>query len=176
VWVRLQPDSVHPEEVRLKPDPQPEQSATEQWQRIPHHPDPITLTLPASGYRPRQSKPVPATPGANSPTAFAPSRPAPMIACRPAPASSQSSSATNAATPPPTAATNTSCFSPKSPSPARPRCCHNPTCAGAMTRTTETSGWPTCTIATSTPTPSVTASPPRPSSPTPLALWERGRG
>ena len=69
VWVRLQPDSVQPEAVRLKPaplseavrlkpDPQPEQSATEQWQRQPRRPDPITLRLPASGHRSRQSKPV----------------------------------------------------------------------------------------------------------------------
>ena len=58
VWVRLQPDSVHPEEVRLKPDPQPEQSATEQWQRIPRRPDPIPLTLPASGHLSRQPKRV----------------------------------------------------------------------------------------------------------------------
>ncbi|MDS4019456.1 MAG: hypothetical protein RKR03_02930 [Candidatus Competibacter sp.] len=80
VWVGLQPDSVHPEAVRLKPDPpseavrlkpdppseavrlkpdlQPEQSATEQWQRQPRRPDPITLRLPAGGHLSRQSKPV----------------------------------------------------------------------------------------------------------------------
>ena len=62
VWVRLQPDAVHPEEVRLKPDPQPDQSATEQWQRQPRRPDPITLRLPASGHLSRQSKPVPTDP------------------------------------------------------------------------------------------------------------------
>ncbi len=79
-WVRLQPDSLQPEEVRLKPDPQPEEVRLkpdpqpeevrlkpdpplepEQWQRSPHHAA-FTLNLPAMGNHPRQVQPVPTDP------------------------------------------------------------------------------------------------------------------
>ncbi|QQS54075.1 MAG: helicase [Candidatus Competibacteraceae bacterium] len=36
--------------------------ATETWQRTPRHPDPLTLTLPATGHQPRHSQPVPGDP------------------------------------------------------------------------------------------------------------------
>ncbi len=40
----------------------PASSGNEQWQRIPRHPTPISIKLPASGHQPRHSQPVAADP------------------------------------------------------------------------------------------------------------------